>query len=88
MRTSVLIIGIVFIVLGVFAFYYYTTETDEDLGGLIENEERVYPFRPYAYPLVIGGIVLVILSFLIPSKKEMRESSYTVTPVSTTSNLP
>lgn len=68
MNTYIIIIGIILIVLSALVFGYSKVTEDEDLGGLIEDEEIDYPYRNFAFPTFIGGIVLVIAGLFIPSK--------------------
>ncbi|MFA4960890.1 MAG: hypothetical protein WC548_04480 [Candidatus Pacearchaeota archaeon] len=69
MKNGLVIIGAILIVLGIFAYAYTVTVTDEGLGGLYEDEDIETPYRTYSYPLIIVGIVLVIVGVVYSDKK-------------------
>jgi uncharacterized membrane protein len=66
MKNALVIIGVVLIALGIFAYVYTITVEDEALGGIIETEDTETPYRPFSYPLIIVGIVLIIIGVLYP----------------------
>lgn len=56
---SVLIVGLVVLGLAILAYGFTTTDSAEFLGA--EVEETDTPYRDYALPLAIGGIVLLVV---------------------------
>lgn len=67
-----LILGFLFLIGGVFAYVYY-----EESWFLV-----VYPFRDYAPPLVILGIVLLVVGFVAGERgKEERRLALEGRPV-------
>ena len=66
MNIILVVLGIVFFLIGIGA-YAYTIVVE---GGLFQGEEMETPYRSYAIPLFIGGIVLILVgAFLPPMKK-------------------
>jgi uncharacterized membrane protein len=80
MKNALVIIGVILVILGIFAFFYTVTLTDESLGGLYEDEETEEPYRVFSYPLIIVGIVLIILGLVYPGRENEMSSSQVILP--------
>lgn len=65
MNRILIIIGIVVAIIGLIAGALVVTTPQ--LFGLINTEST--PYVQYMIPLIIGGMVLVIVGVVIPSKK-------------------
>ena len=64
MENTLIIVGIIFIVFGLFAGVHTTSTTESFLGGLFTNEELERPYQMYSIPLIVGGIVLILIGAL------------------------
>ncbi|MDP3882343.1 MAG: hypothetical protein Q8Q31_05695 [Nanoarchaeota archaeon] len=71
MNAIVVSIGIIVLILSALAYAYTVTEKDEALGGLIEDEDTKVPYRSFAFPLLLVGLVLIIIGAFLPKKKEI-----------------
>ena len=65
MNTILVAIGIVVAIIGLIAGAVVITTPQ--LFGLVNTEST--PYAQYMIPLIIGGIVLIIVGAVIPSKK-------------------
>jgi len=65
MNRILIAIGIVFTIIGVIAGAIVITTPQ--LFGLVTTSDT--PYAQYMIPLIIGGIVLIIVGAVIPSKK-------------------
>jgi len=65
MNRILIAIGIVVVIIGVIAGAVVITTPQ--LFGLVTTSDT--PYAQYMIPLIIGGIVLVIVGAVIPSKK-------------------
>ena len=71
MNRILIAIGIVVVIIGVIAGAVVVTTPQ--LFGLVGTEST--PYAQYMIPLIIGGIVLIIVGAVIPSKK-MEEKKW------------
>ena len=69
MNKSLIIIGVVVLVLGIFANVYSETTTQEHLWGLYSTSDTSTPYSPYSTMLLIGGIILILIGVLIKEGK-------------------
>jgi len=65
MNKSLLIIGIIVLLIGIFTGAYTTSQSH--LFGLFSTTSS--PYADFSIPLMIGGIVLIIVSIFIGKKK-------------------
>jgi hypothetical protein len=65
MNTILVAIGVVVAIIGLIAGALVITTPQ--LFGLINTEST--PYAQYMIPLIIGGLVLVIVGVVVPSKK-------------------
>ena len=70
MNKTLLIIGIVVLVLGIFANIYSVTTTQSHLFGLYSTSSSSNPYLTYSVPFLIGGIVLIIVGAVIKEGKK------------------
>ena len=68
--SSLIVIGIVFLVLGIFASIYSITTTQSHLWGLYSTSNASTPYNTYSIPLLIGGIILIIIGAIIKGGKK------------------
>ena len=76
MNSALLILGVLLIIVGIFA-YAYTTTTTQNIGGVPENQSS-NPYRYWSYYILILGVILLIVGLILPSKK----SEYPAAPMS------
>jgi len=69
MNRILIAIGIVVVIIGVLAGAVVITTPQ--LFGLVTTSDT--PYAQYMIPLIIGGIVLIIVGAVIPSKKNQME---------------
>lgn len=65
MNQPLFIIGIIAIVLGVFAGIY--TQNETNIFGMIIVQTK--PFRDWTEPLIVAGIVLIAVGYFTRKKK-------------------
>ncbi len=65
MNTILVAIGVVVAIIGLIAGALVITTPQ--LFGLVNTEST--PYAQYMIPLIIGGLVLVIVGIVVPSKK-------------------
>ena len=65
MNNVLIILGVVLIIVGIFAYAYTTVAADGILG-----EQTKTPYRNLSYYLIAGGIILTIIGLLVPSSKD------------------
>lgn len=69
MNKALIIIGVVVLVLGIFANVYSETTTNEYLWGLYSTSSTSIPYSSYSTMLLIGGIILILAGALIKEGK-------------------
>ncbi len=70
MKGPIVYVGIAILILGILAYAYTSVETDEALGGLIEDQETKAPYRVFALPLIIVGAALIIIgAFMLTGQR-------------------
>lgn len=75
MNKPIAIIGIVFLLISVFAYFYSVTEKESYLGGLITDTDTEFPFRNYSFVLFIGGLILLIVGIFLNKKGGNKNGS-------------
>ena len=65
MNKVLLIIGIIALVLGIFAQVYSVTTTHSQVFGLFTTTETTNPFDYLSVPLIAGGIILIIVGLFV-----------------------
>lgn len=65
MNTGLLLIGIIVILLGIGAMIYEETQTTSELWGLTSKTTTSNPYQEYSFPLIIGGVVLVVVGAFV-----------------------
>jgi hypothetical protein len=66
MNTIIVVLGVVLMILGGFAYLYVEVEEERYFGGLFERENIERPFERAALPLLIGGIILIVVGAVLP----------------------
>jgi len=65
MQGGLVALGIVILLIGLFASFYYESRT---LFGI--EIQRVYPYQNLGYVLVLGGIICIALGAVYSPRKE------------------
>lgn len=73
MNTSLIVIGVIVVILGLFALNYSVVVEDEYLGGLVQNQSIEKPYAYIGIPLIIGGIVLLIVGAVVGQGRKIVE---------------
>jgi len=68
--TLLIITGIVFLFLGIFASAYSITTSQSHLWGLYSTSTTSTPYYEYSIPLLIGGIILIIIPAVMKGGKK------------------
>jgi undecaprenyl pyrophosphate phosphatase UppP len=68
MNNALIILGAILIVIGIFA-YTYTTTTTQNIAGVPENQTQ-NPYRYWSYYIIIIGVILLIIGLALPSRME------------------
>lgn len=69
MKTWLILTGILIILLGVVAYGYTSESQNSYVGGLVTTTDSDTPYRNFAIPLFVIGVVLLALGLFWPSKK-------------------
>ena len=69
MNKTLIIIGIVILVIGIFTSVYSETTTQSQLFGLYNTSNTLNPYSSYSVPVLIAGIVLIIVGAVIKNTK-------------------
>ena len=69
MNQTLIIIGIVVVVIGLFAGIYTITTTEEHVWGLFTSTETSSPYANLSLPVLIGGIILIIVGAFVGNQK-------------------
>lgn len=70
MKTALIVAGIVFLVLAALAYGYTVTETDSYFGGLFSDQDTMAPYRAFAIPIALAGIVMLIVAATTGKKED------------------
>ena len=65
MQGGLVALGIVILLIGLFASFYYESKT---VFGI--EYQRVYPYQNLGYVLVLGGIICIALGAVYSPRKE------------------
>ena len=69
MNQALVIIGVVAVVLGLFASIYTVVTTEEHAWGLFTSTETSAPYARFSLPVLIGGIVLIVVGIFVGNNK-------------------
>ena len=67
---SLIVIGIIVLVLGIFANIYSITTSQSHLWGFYSTSNTSTPYSTYSIPFLIGGIVLIIVGAVMKGSKK------------------
>ena len=71
MNKSVTLIGVIMFVLGLIAQVYLVTTTHTGLFGFTSTDTST-PFQQFSFPLLIGGLVLIIIGLFLPKNASLQ----------------
>ena len=70
MNKTLMIIGIIVLILGIFSNVYSITNTESQLFGLYSTSSTSNPYASYSIPLLIGGVILLIVGVVMKGSKK------------------
>ena len=68
MNNVLIILGVVLLVIGIFA-YTYTTTVTQNIAGVSEDITQ-HPYRYWSYYVIVIGIIILIVGLALPSKSD------------------
>ena len=69
MNQGIIILGVVFIVLGIIALNYAVVVENNYLGGIITHESIEKPYKSMGFPILLAGVVLVVAGLALNSRR-------------------
>ena len=69
MRVPIIVLGLIFLLVGL-ALFAYNPFAENYLGNVFDFQNTDRPYQQYSYPLLVGGIVILILGFILKNKKK------------------
>ena len=69
MKGVILVLGVLLLLAGFGALFYTQTTTQSQLFGAFTTSTTQKPFEQLGYPLIIGGVVLLIVGAALPSSR-------------------
>jgi hypothetical protein len=70
MNKTILIIGIIVLIVGVAANIFTSTTTQSHMFGMFSTSSTTAPYAVYSFPLIVGGIILIIVGFALKEGKK------------------